>query len=68
MADVAVLKENYKIALQKLPDQREIPTLFHSVALAGKDAGIEFILFEPKAAVPKVLDKEPSGAKNSGII
>ena len=59
MADVAVLKENYKTALQKLPDQREIPALFHSVALAGKDASVDFLLFEPKAAVPKVLDKEP---------
>ena len=60
MADVAALTENYKTALQKLPDQREIPGLFHSVALAGKDAGVEFLLFEPKATVPKVLDKQPS--------
>lgn len=52
-ADVEALQENYKIALQKLPDQREIPGLFHSVAMAGKEAGIEFLLFEPKAAVPK---------------
>ena len=27
-----------KVALLKLPDQREIPGLFHSVALAGADA------------------------------
>ena len=60
MADVAALTGNYKTALQKLPDQREIPALFHSVALAGKDAGVEFLLFEPKATVPKVLEKEPS--------
>ncbi len=59
-ADVAVLKENYKTALLKLPDKKEIPALFHSVALAIKDSGIESILFEPKAAVPKVLDKEPT--------
>jgi hypothetical protein len=59
MADVAALTENYKTALQKLPDQREIPALFHSVALAGKDASVEFLLFEPKATVPKVLDKQP---------
>ena len=52
-AEVEALKENYKVALLKLPDQREIPGLFHSVALAGKDAGIEFLLFEPKPAVPK---------------
>jgi Tfp pilus assembly protein PilO len=63
MADVESLKENYKIALQKLPDQREIPGLFHSVALSGKDAGIEFLLFEPKAAVPKPFDKTPSDQK-----
>jgi type IV pilus assembly protein PilO len=58
MTDVAALQNNYKIALQKLPDQREIPALFHSVASAGRDAGIEFILFEPKASVPKMLEKQ----------
>ena len=57
ITDVAALRENYKVALQKLPDQREIPGLFHSVALAGKEAGIEFLLFEPRAAVPKALEK-----------
>ena len=56
--DVASLTENYKIALQKLPDQREIPGLFHSVAMAGREAGIEFLLFEPKAAIPKGMDKQ----------
>ncbi len=59
-ADVSTLQDNYKIALQKLPDRREIPNLFHSVALAGKDAGVEFLLFEPKASVPKTLDKQSS--------
>jgi type IV pilus assembly protein PilO len=54
-ADVAALQENYKIALQKLPDQREIPTLLHSIASTGKDAGVEFVLFQPRPSVPKVL-------------
>jgi type IV pilus assembly protein PilO len=54
-ADVAALKDTYRGALQKLPDQREIPGLLLAVAQAGKDAGIEFLIFEPKAAVPKVL-------------
>jgi type IV pilus assembly protein PilO len=58
--DVEALKENYKVALQKLPDQREIPGLFHSVAMAGRDAGIDFLLFEPKAAVPKTLATQSS--------
>ena len=61
-SDVATLQASYKIALQKLPDQREIPSLFHSVASAGKDAGIEFVLFEPKPAVPKVLEKAQAKA------
>jgi len=56
MADVKNLEASYKIALQKLPDQREIPSLFHSVASAGKEAGIEFVLFEPKASVPKTME------------
>jgi type IV pilus assembly protein PilO len=57
-ADVAALRDNYNVALQKLPAQREIPGLFHSVALAGKDTGIDFLLFEPKAAVAKTKDKQ----------
>jgi type IV pilus assembly protein PilO len=58
MDDVAILQNNYKTALQKLPDQREIPTLFHSVSSAGRDAGVEFILFEPKASVPKTMETQ----------
>jgi type IV pilus assembly protein PilO len=57
MADVADLKEKYKAALLKLPDQREIPSLFHSISAAGMDAGVDFLLFEPKASVPVTLEK-----------
>jgi type IV pilus assembly protein PilO len=69
-ADVEALQENYKIALQKLPDQREIPGLFHSVAMSGRDAGIEFSLFEPKAAIPKTLDKQisPEESKAASVL
>jgi type IV pilus assembly protein PilO len=63
-ADVATLKDSYKIALQKLPDQREIPGLLLSVAQSGRDAGIEFVIFEPKAAVPKAL---PSKEEQKGL-
>jgi type IV pilus assembly protein PilO len=62
-ADVAALQENYTIALQKLPDQREIPTLLHSIASTGKDAGVEFILFQPRPSVPKVLERQTEGDK-----
>lgn len=59
MADVAALQESYKLALLKLPDQREIPSLFHSVAEAGKEAGVEFLSFEPQPVVPKGMEKPP---------
>lgn len=64
IAEVEALKENYKIALEKLPDQREIPGLFHSVASSGKKAGIDFLLFEPMAAVPKAMTQNT--AENTG--
>ena len=67
-ADVAALEENYKIALLKLPDQREIPGLFHAVALAGRDAGIEFAVFEPKANVPKTLEQTQGPQKVSAMM
>ena len=56
-AQVALLKENYKTALLKLPSQREIPGLFYSVATAGREAGLEFVLFEPQASVPQTMEK-----------
>jgi type IV pilus assembly protein PilO len=50
--EVERLREAFKTALTKLPDQREIPGLFHAVSLAGREAGLEFLLFEPKAPPP----------------
>jgi len=47
--EVKALKELLGIALAKLPEQKEIPGLFLAVAEAGKEAGVDFILFEPKA-------------------
>ena len=46
--EIKVLKEAFQLALTKLPDQREIPGLFQAVSVAGKDAGMDFLLFEPK--------------------
>lgn len=56
-AQVASLKENYQAALQKLPSRKEIPGLFYSVATAGREAGVEFVLFEPLPSVPQTLEK-----------
>lgn len=65
--EVNALKEKLKVALTKLPDKREIPGLLYAVAQAGKNSGIDFVLFEPKQAEKKTpetqqTDKKP-GAK-----
>lgn len=51
--EVTALREDLKIVLAKLPEQKEIPHLLTSVSEAGRDAGLEFILFEPMAPVPQ---------------
>ncbi len=56
--EVNTLKETLKIALTKLPDQREIPGILYAVAQAGKDSGVDFLLFEPKQSEKK----PPAGA------
>jgi type IV pilus assembly protein PilO len=61
--EVNTLKEAFKIALTKLPDQREIPGLLYSVAQAGKDSGVDFVLFEPKQAEKKAREPEDLGIK-----
>jgi type IV pilus assembly protein PilO len=47
------LNEDLKIALTKLPDQKEIPGLLSSLSEAGKNSGLEFVLFEPVQPVNK---------------
>lgn len=43
----------FKIAVKKLPEKKEIPSLLSSVSRSGHDAGMEFLLFEPKAELTK---------------
>ena len=57
MADVAVLRENYKTALLKLPDQREIPALFQMQMLS-------FCYLNPRPRCPKYWkNKHPENQK-----
>ncbi|HOO90101.1 MAG TPA: type 4a pilus biogenesis protein PilO, partial [Syntrophales bacterium] len=51
--EIAELEKSLLIILAKLPEQKEIPRLLTSVSEAGRDAGLDFILFEPMAPVPK---------------
>jgi len=41
------------LAKAVLPETKEIPSLLSSISQSGQDAGLEFVLFEPKAEVKK---------------
>jgi type IV pilus assembly protein PilO len=47
------LKKALDAALTELPNQKEIPALLTSVTDEGKRAGLDFLLFRPKAEEPK---------------
>jgi type IV pilus assembly protein PilO len=57
--EVNSLKESFKLALQKLPNEREIAGLLSSVVLSGKGAGVDFLLFEPKPPEKKIPEAKP---------
>ncbi|WP_319522960.1 type 4a pilus biogenesis protein PilO [uncultured Desulfosarcina sp.] len=41
-------EEQFKIVMQALPEKEEIPTLLTGISRAGKESGLDFILFQPK--------------------
>lgn len=47
------LNKELEKALTELPNQKEIPTLLTSITAAGKDAGLDFLVFKPKSEIPK---------------
>jgi type IV pilus assembly protein PilO len=40
-------------ALTELPNSKEIPSLLTSITTVGKSAGLDFLVFKPRAEVPK---------------
>lgn len=38
----------YKTVMRALPEKEEIPSLLAGISKAGKDAGLDFLLFQPK--------------------
>lgn len=46
------LNQELQRALTELPNQKEIPTLLTSITAAGKDAGLDFLVFKPRAETP----------------
>ena len=43
----------FKMAMKKLPEKEEIPSLLTSISDSGQQVGLDFLLFEPKAEKPK---------------
>ncbi|MFO7714327.1 type 4a pilus biogenesis protein PilO [Desulfosarcina sp.] len=46
-------EEQFKIVMRALPENEEIPTLLTGISKAGKDSGLNFVLFQPKPEVKK---------------
>jgi type IV pilus assembly protein PilO len=44
-------EEQFQVVKQALPEKEEIPSLLASISQSGKDAGLEFELFQPKPEV-----------------
>lgn len=40
-------------ALTELPNSKEIPSLLTSITTVGKSAGLDFLVFKPRAEIPK---------------
>ncbi len=47
------LQKDLTAALTELPNQKEIPSLLTSITSVGKGAGLDFLLFKPRAEEPK---------------
>ena len=43
----------FQIAKKTLPEKKDIPSLLADISRAGRDAGLEFILFQPQQQNPK---------------
>lgn len=66
MQEVAGLKEQFRLALLKLPEQKDIPRLLRSIALEGRRSGLDFVLFEPIPPPPPVAKEKTPPAPKKG--
>ncbi len=51
--DMKKAEVEFKVAKKALPEKREIPSLLTSISQSGRDAGLDFLLFQPGAEVKK---------------
>jgi type IV pilus assembly protein PilO len=55
---MAATQEEFNIAMEALPDKKEIPSLLTAISRAGSKAGLDFHLFQPDNEVNKEFYKE----------
>jgi len=51
--EMKAAEQDFNVTRNALPDKEEIPMLLTSVSQFGHDAGLEFVLFEPKPEVSR---------------
>jgi len=51
--NMKMAETKYRIAMKVLPDKKEIPSLLTNITKSGKDAGVEFLLFQPESEINK---------------
>jgi type IV pilus assembly protein PilO len=54
----------FRMAMKKLPEKEEIPSLLASISNSGQEVGLEFLLFEPKPEKRKEFYAEIPVAMN----
>lgn len=57
-AQMAEVREAFNIAMEALPDKKELPSLLTGISKAGQRAGLTFSLFQPTPVVNKEFYKE----------
>lgn len=55
---MAEVEEEFYLATRALPDKKELPSLLKEVSVAGSNAGLTFLLFQPNSSVNKEFYKE----------
>jgi len=64
---MAEVQARFNLAMKALPDKKEIPSLLTEISRSGSEAGLEFLLFQPKAEVQQEFYAEiPVAVKVQG--
>lgn len=56
--EIAELEKRLALLKDRLPSEKETPTLYRAVSAAAEQSGLGVALFQPKAAVPKDVVSE----------